>query len=215
MRKLFFCAILILWFGASSSLSAQIFFAYTPTNSRMVVDGVTDFAVSLKKKKWQDADIRQSLHGCLFYALDGQGTGFYGVKYNFAFPIKSFETSGFYIAANPSVGGAASVNSQSGGGFEFGVDLPLMLEYHLGDPEAFGGVFGAGFGYNFINSSYASIPHKAIGPAFEAGLSVPIAGRVYSLRGTFMLNLSKKTVGTSSDAYTTGNVIGISAGVSF
>jgi hypothetical protein len=214
MRKLIYCVVLALC-GNSSALSAQNLMAYTPENSRMVVDGITENYFNLKRKKRQESEVRQSLHGCLFYALDGQGTGFYGIKYNFAYPIKSFETSGLYIGVNPALGGSASGNSRTGGSFEFGVDLPIMLEYHLGDPEALGGVFGVGFAYNFINSSYSSIPHKAMGPAFEAGLSAPIAGRVYSLKGTFQLNLTKKTVGTGNDAYSTGNVIGISAGIVF
>jgi hypothetical protein len=91
------------------------------------------------------------------------------------------------------------------------VDLPLLAELHFGEADAFGGLVGLGFAYSYMNSSEVDIAHKALGPVASAGLRIPIAGKVYLVRASYQLNLTKKTVGT----YTTGNVLGLTAAMTF
>jgi hypothetical protein len=215
MRKLFFALVACLFLSPSTTTFAQNYLAFNSENVRTSVDGAASDYFSLKKKRGNSVEMRQSVGGVLFAALDGEATFFYGLNYSFAYPLKEIGNGGLYLAVNPSVGGAIEGNSRDGGGFIFGYDLPIMAELHFGEPDEFGAILGLGVAYNFINSSNQEIAHKAFGPVAEAGLRFNISDRTYIVKATFQLNLSKNTIGVAPNSYTTGNVVGITVGTAF
>jgi hypothetical protein len=215
MRKLFFVLEICFFMRPSTTAFAQNYLAFNSENVRTSVDGAASDYFSLKKKRGNSVEIRQSGGGVLFAALDGESTYFYGFNYSFAYPLKEIGNGGLYIAVNPSIGGVIEANSRDGGGFIFGYDIPVMAEMHFGEPDAFGAILGLGVAYNFINSSNQAIPHKAFGPIAEAGLRFNISERTYIVKATFELNLSKTKIGTAPNVYSTGDVLGITVSTVF
>jgi hypothetical protein len=211
MRKVLFAYLILFLLSHSTTIIAQNFLTYNAESVRMTVDGAASNFFSLKKKKRQTAETRQALGGVLYQGLDGVGTGFYGVTYNFAYPIKEIGSGGLYVAVNPALGANGSANSRDGGSFSYGIDVPIMAEMHFGDKEAFGGLVGLGFAYSYMSVSDANINHKAVGPVASAGIRIPLGGQTYLLKASYQLNLTKQTLGT----YTTGNVLGFTAAWTF
>jgi hypothetical protein len=210
MKKVLFSIITFCVLTCSTTTFAQNFIGLNADNFSNATENSFASNFDMKKKR-RGSSPRQSAGAALFLALDGQASSFYGINYNFAFPLKELDNGGFYIAANPTLGGAIEANSQTGGGFVLGVDLPIMAEMHFGDEDAFGGIFGLGLCYSFINSSNQAIPHKALGPVAAAAVRFNVAQRTYIVKASYTLNLTKKTVQISSNEdYSTGNIIGLS-----
>jgi hypothetical protein len=118
--------------------------------------------------------------------------------------------SGLTVGAPVAVGFQGSVNSQSGGSFTIGLDLPLTLDYNFGlgstpddeEEQGFGGFIGGGFSYTY--SSYSSqfyipdvvnsteqVKGSSYGPLANAGLRASIAGKPYTLRLFYKMGLEK------------------------
>ncbi len=173
-------------------------------------DDAPDFWKKKKKKKKKKGSgggsDKNFQHGgglTLFYALNNApDSSFYspndavayGVSYFPSIQIASLsESLSLRLAGSPTLGISGSFNSQSGSTLSFLFDIPVDAELHFGnqDNDGFGGHVGAGFGYNRISSSDFG-GNTAFGPHFTFGLKAFVFGGMYGLRGSFLLNLSKK-----------------------
>jgi Outer membrane protein beta-barrel domain len=214
MRKLLLSTIIALFFGNVSSVLAQNYLAYNSEYVRTSVDGASHDYFGLNVPKSTKMDIQQGVGAAFFTAKDGLNTPFYGLTYNFAYPISMTGSSRFYLAVNPSFMLNDTKNVETGRTqSSYGLDIPVVAELHFGAPKSFGALFGLGVAYNYLenNSMGFKMEHKAFGPLAEAGIRVPIGGKTLLLKSTYQFNFAKETIGN----YTTGDVFSLSLGVAF
>jgi hypothetical protein len=214
MRKTLFFIVLLFLFCINTTVYAQNYFAYNSDKVRTTVDGAAANFFNLNCKKHEKTPIIQAIGGVFYTAQDDVNTSFYGLTYNFAYPISSIGAHKLYLAINPALSANSSNNLEVGRQFSYRLDLPIVSELHFGKPKSIGGLVGLGIVYNHITnkqSGFEPFTHNALGPIAEAGIRVPIAGKSYLVKASYQLNLYKKSI----DNYQTDNVIGITLGMVF
>ena len=135
-----------------------------------------------KKKGNGSAPFQQGAGMSLFFAPgnaaeEDNSTKGFGGSYFPSLQLKSLGSNSLRLAVSPSVWfnikSSRSLSNNSSGGFaSYLLDVPVDLEFHLGDPShgsGFGGHVGAGFGYNRMGASDAAA-NKAFGPHLSAGV---------------------------------------------
>ena len=214
MRKLFFYLSIALFLGNFTPILAQNYLAFNSEDVRTSVDGAANDYFSLNVKNCPSFDIQQRVSAAFFIAKDGLNTPFYGLNYGFAYPISAYDAHRFYVAVSPAFFTNRTKNGETGKNeSSFGLDIPIVAEWHFGAPQSFGGLLGLGVAYNYIDnkSTGFSLQHKAFGPRAEAGINIPISGKSVLLKSTYQLNLAKEKVGS----YSSGDVLSISLGIVF
>jgi len=201
-----YCLAICLLLGFSRTAHAQLntnaYSAFLSENHSKELSGY-DFSPKKKKKKKKKSESSTSFqHGLgatLFMAPstaeeDDNSAIAYGLTYIPSIRLAEISDKlSLRLAASPTVGVSGSVNSREGGDISFAFELPIDAELHFGNQEleGFGGHIGAGFAYNRITSSDLG-NNKAYGPHFTAGIKGFIKGHEYTIRASFLLNLSSK-----------------------
>jgi hypothetical protein len=181
----------------------------------MQVNSYTGNKKKKKKSGGGDINFQHGLGLTLFAApstaTDDQDNSAvaYGVTYYPSIRLASISDAlSLRLGVSPSLGLSGSVNSREGGSLSFAFELPVDAELHFGNQEleGFGGHVGVGFAFNrIITTDFGD--NKALGPHITAGLKVPIGKNVYSLRGSYLLNINSKN---DEYGYKGKNVIGLS-----
>jgi hypothetical protein len=214
MRKLFFFLPIALFLGNLSPIFAQNYLAFNSENIRTSVDGAANDYFGLNVKTPTNLAIQHAVGAVFCSAQNGLNTPYYGLTYNFAYPISVNGSSRFYLAANPAfVANSSKIIETVTNQMSYGVNIPVVAEWHFGASESFGTLFGLGVAYSYIENKSTGflLKNKAFGPLAEVGIRVPIAGKSYLLKSSYQLNFANETIAN----YATGNVFNLSLTMAF
>ena len=104
-----------------------------------------------------------------------------------------FEVGNMLLSATtyPFIGTNFSFNTQTGGSGFFGVELPLLAELTVGDPDEFCIIGGVGYSAAFLTSSSSGFS-SFLGPQADLGGQIPVGKGAIGIKFAFTYGLNKR-----------------------